>query len=119
MNESFDDQRFLDLMNIAGPANALELAMRLDEDLSRIAATLVDAAQNLDAPTLRAQSHVLLAISGTVGANQLYLLAERLNRLARGADTGPVTDLLADIRHLLDKLIQRVRVMRANLVGQP
>ena len=107
------------LLTLAGPANALELAMRLDEDLTGIATALTAATGQPDRPVLRAQSHVLLAIAGTVGANQLYLLADRLNRLARGVETGPVADVLADIRLLLDLLIQRVRSARAHLAVPP
>ena len=107
------------LLNLAGPVTGLELAMRLDEDLSGLATALTKAALGPDRHKLREQSHVLLAIAGTVGANQLFVLADRLNRQVRAQDATPVPDLLAEIGVLLDSLINRVRSARANLAAMP
>ena len=93
--------------------------MRLDEDLSRVATALTQAAVGPDRQTLREQSHVLLAISGTVGANGLFVLAERLNRLVRAPEAVVVTDLVAEIGVLLGQLIDRVRSARADFADQP
>lgn len=117
MNEHFDEDRFLALLAMAGPSNAHELTMRLDDDLSGIADALTAAHVQDDSPTLRAHSHVLLAIAGTVGATQLYLMADRLNRLAQGIERGPVGDVLAEITVLLALLIDRVRQVRKTLAN--
>jgi two-component system, OmpR family, aerobic respiration control sensor histidine kinase ArcB len=119
VTESFDEQRFVALLDLAGPATALELAMRLDEDLTGVASALRAAGVLQDRPAIRAQSHVLLAIAGTVGANKLFELSERLNGLARGSDGTFISDLLAEIMLLLDQLIQRVRSARSVLMSQP
>lgn len=119
LTEDFDEHRFMALLDLAGPATAHELASRLDEDLTLVANTLRAAEFSADRQILRAQSHVLLAIAGTVGANRLYQLSERLNRLARGHEGGPFGELLAEIRDLLDRLIARIRRARAQLTAKP
>jgi len=119
VTESFDEQRFMALLNLAGPQTGLELVMRLDEDLSRVAAALTAAASGPDRQSLREQSHVLLAIAGTVGADGLYVLAERLNRLVRAPEALVASDILAEIGLLLDQLINRVRSARADLAALP
>ncbi len=119
MTESFDEPRFLALLNLAGPEMGHELLLRLDEDLSRVAAALVKATAGPDHPALREQSHVLLAISGTVGADGLYVLAERLNRLVRALEPAPVSGVLAEIAVLLDQLIARVRSAQKDHAAQP
>ncbi len=117
MTEIFDEQRFAALLDLAGPAHALDLAMRLDEDLSRVSQALTVAAVDLDRPKLRETSHVLLAIAGTVGANRLCDLATRLNARVRGDEGGAFSDLLPEIALWLDDLITRVRRARAALTA--
>ena len=104
-------------MDLAGSAHALELAMRLEEDLTGVAAALTKAARLLDLPKLRLHSHVLLAIAGTVGANRLCDLASDLNAQVRAPEVGSLSDLLAEIALLLDHLIDRVRIARADLAA--
>jgi len=115
VTEIFDEQRFTALLDLAGSANAGELVLRLDEDLTRVAAALITASPSLDLHKLREHSHVLLAIAGTVGANRLFELASNLNARVRAADVGALSDLLTEIAVLLDHLIQRVRTARTAL----
>ena len=119
LTEEFDEHRFSALLDLAGPVTARELATRLVEDLTLVADALSKAELSADRPLLRAQSHVLLAIAGTVGANRLYHLSERLNGLARASEGGPMAELLSEIRALLDRLIERVRSARAQLAAEP
>ncbi len=116
MSEGFDEQRFASLLAMAGPSCALELTQRLDEDLSRISQALATAEMAADLPALHAQSHVLLAIAGSVGAEKLHLLSRRLNDKMRAADGSRVSELLADIVVDLGALIQRVRLARKTLM---
>ncbi len=115
--QEFDEARFLALLDLAGPATAHELAARLDEDLTQVAETMIQAELAGDRPQLLAQSHVLLAIAGTIGANRLYLLSERLNAQVRTPASGPQAELLGEIHVLLGRLITRIRLARSQLAG--
>lgn len=115
VTEEFDELRFMELLSLAGPAMARELAMRLDEDLTLVAQALILAERSADRQQLRSQSHILLAIAGTVGANQLCQMSGRLNGVVRAPEGGPFADLLAEIRVLLDRLIARIRLARSQL----
>lgn len=116
--EEFDERRFRALLDLAGPSTALELTSRLDEDLCHVATALTESEKPMDQHVLRAQSHVLLAIAGTIGANRLYHLSERLNGLAKAPDAGPVADILCEIRALLERLILYIRLTHARLAGE-
>ena len=118
VTEEFDELRFMELLSLAGPATARELAMRLDEDLTLVAQALIQAELTADRHQLRAQSHILLAIAGTVGANLLCQMSGRLNGVVRAPEGGPFADLLAEIRVLLDRLIARVRLVRRQLAAE-
>ena len=114
-SEGFDEHRFASLLNMAGPSTALELTQRLEEDLSRISHVLTTAELAADHPTLRAQSHILLAIAGSVGADRLHVLSRRLNDLVSAAEGSRISDLLADIVVELGTLIQKVRLAQTTL----
>lgn len=70
------------LAEIAGPAAAEELFLRLGEDLERVRAGLARATKDGDANAIRQHSHVLIALAGTAGATVLHDDAVRLNGLA-------------------------------------
>ena len=118
LKESFDEDRFAALMELAGPQVALELAERLDDDLTSVAQALDKAGKNGDHRTLRSQSHVLLAIAGTVGATRLHELSHSLNLIIRACETTNVRALLIEIRVCLEDVITRVRLVRSGLVSQ-
>jgi len=114
VTDCFNDQRLVALLALAGPDNALELATRLDEDLSSIAATLTHAD---DPPVVRAQSHVLLAITGSIGADRLCDLARTLNAAAKADGVAQGSDLMTEILMLLNQLIAHIRTLRSGLVA--
>ncbi|NUB44245.1 hypothetical protein GEU84_007615 [Fertoebacter nigrum] len=125
-----DLARFERLMQMVGPDMGPELLARLEDDLAAVAAGLRRAMQDRDQPDwgqpdwggqpdwaeLRGQTHVLIALAGTVGALRLQHLAEALNREAHersGQDVAQATRMLAA---LLDELLQHVRDCRAGNV---
>lgn len=116
--EEFDEVRFRALLDLAGPSTARELTLRLDKDLTGVASALSGAANGADAQVLRAQSHILLAIAGTIGANRLYALSLHLNHIARAAEFGLVAEVLREIMVLLHRLIDLVRATHRRLVSQ-
>ena len=110
----FDEGRFAALLDMAGVKVAVELAQLLDEDLSRIDLALTPAIGNPF--VLHAQSHILLSIAGTIGANQVYDLAQRMTELVRGGEgAGELAHTLAEIRLALQAVILRVRSTRSDL----
>ena len=117
--EDFDEGRFNALLELAGPSTARTLATRLDEDLTLISRSLTQPAVLADRQLLRAQSHMLLGIAGTIGANRLYQLTAHLNSLPQAHDSGLIADLLGEIHALLDRLILRIRSTRAHMSAKP
>ncbi len=81
----------LRLAKIAGPAAAAELFARLQEDLATAQDGLARAVTLRDLQGLRAHSHVLVALAGTVGADALHRDAIRLNGLATDHTLGDDT----------------------------
>jgi len=80
MNEAL----FNRLMEVSGRDGALELLSRLIADLARIERGLVTALSKPDFDTICADTHVLIAISGALGAERLQKQAEALNQAAHG-----------------------------------
>lgn len=75
-----------ELMAAAGPDESDLLLVRLKEDLTKVSEALAAALDPLDLSAIRGQTHVLLSLSGAVGALPTQEAARRLNRLARTND---------------------------------
>lgn len=118
-SKELDRQRLLDLFDMAGPEQAEELAFRLQDDLGTVAEALQQALGSADRQVLRAQSHVLLGISGTVGADGLRGLAGQLNALAHAPGPMNLAALIDEIRRRLARLIDEVRETRAEWIARP
>ncbi|MFN0116534.1 MAG: response regulator [Paracoccaceae bacterium] len=112
-----DRAQFDHLIEIAGPDGARELLDRLVTDLGRCTANLARALAAGDRTAMRAETHVLIALAGAVGAKRLQKTAEELNVSAHRRedparpDTGQVC--LAQIA----TLVSFVRDERARLAG--
>lgn len=118
-DEDFDERRFVALFRMAGPEGARELADRLDKDLTMISQALSSVQLRPDHQVLSAQRHMLMAIAGTIGANQLYRLSERLNGISRAPEGAELAEFLVEIQRLLTFLIHRVRSLPSDLVARP
>ena len=103
-----DRKRFDALLAVAGPEGARELLQRLHEDLGAVRATLDAAVATGDIPEIRAQTHILIALSGAVGAERLHQLAEVLNIAAKRRRSGDLGALYAPCRADLGALIDLV-----------
>ncbi len=102
-----DRATFDALLALAGPQVAPDLLRQLAEDLATVAVGLPPALTADDRPAVRAFSHVLMALAGSIGANALYQAAARLNCAAHGS--GPLDPSgaeviagLAGVRHFID-----------------
>ncbi|WP_205749005.1 response regulator [Frigidibacter oleivorans] len=101
--------RFDHLMEIAGPDGAVELLDRLQIDLRRTERGLVAALADFDRPAIRAETHVLIALAGAVGAERLQAMAESVNAAAHRRDDTGMRGTGAEMCRQLDRLIHFVQ----------
>lgn len=111
--DGLDPARLQHLLDLAGAAVATELLDRLTEDLSGVATALAAAVPLRDTVQIRAQSHVLISLSGAVGATRLQHLAEDLNAAAHAADPEAIDRLSAQVARLLARLREDVARARS------
>ena len=104
------------LESATGPGAIAELVESFRQDASGRLVHMAEALQAADYPGLGRLAHDLKANSGTVGAAQLFSLAEWLEHAAReGAHPdipevlGKVTALLPEVLAALDERVQRHR----------
>lgn len=109
----FDPSRLAGLLQITGPDLAPELLARLTEDLSTTQSTLLAAAPNADWKRMREASHVLISLSGSVGAFSLQAMSEALNAVAHTQDRETLAALMPPLDAELTALIRFVRATRA------
>jgi hypothetical protein len=99
-----DGAALREIMALAGPDMAIRILEQMRTDLAGVAAALLPAISSCNWPTIRAQTHVLVALAGTIGAKRLHQLAIDANTAAhdqasaRLADVAPL--LLADLAAL-------------------
>lgn len=109
----FDRKSFDHLIEIAGPDSARELLERLATDLAKTERGLIAGLAEADSAAVRAETHVLIALAGAVGAARLQALAQALNSAAhRGGRPDPAS-LGQDTLAHLDRLIHFVARERA------
>lgn len=77
------------LLALCGPETGRELLVRIVKDLTALAESLRVGAEAADPEVIRAQSHVLIAIAGTIGAGGVQLLAQGLNDRAQPGREAP------------------------------
>lgn len=70
------------LIRLAGPGVARELLAQLGSDLDVVEQALSAALATQDSLAIRHQTHVLIALAGSVGAESLLQLAKTLNQMA-------------------------------------
>lgn len=110
-----DHDRFAALLAVAGSEGAPELLQRLQEDLGAVLAALDRGVAAADIAEIRSQTHILIALSGAVGAERLYRLAEVLNIAAKRRRMDDLAALYAPCRADLQGLIATVAAQGAQL----
>ncbi|MEX3014659.1 response regulator [Gymnodinialimonas hymeniacidonis] len=113
-----DNDRMDRLLKAAGPDESAELLARLEEDLGVTLATMTEAFAAQDANELRAQTHILIAISGAVGADRLCHNAEALNIAAKRKSFDRFEALFHPIKADLNALIAEVVRLRTEHPAQ-
>lgn len=114
----FEPARLDRLLQLAGPEAGQELLARLGEDLRETRQTACQAVPGPDWPAMRGASHVLISLSGSVGALSLQDLAERLNLAANSQDRTGMQALIGQTLAELDALIVIVDTLSADRRGR-
>lgn len=109
----FDRKSFDHLIEIAGPESARELLERLATDLAKTEHGLIAGLAEADSAAIRAETHVLIALAGAVGAARLQALAQALNTAAHRGGLPELAGLGQDTLAHLDRLIHFVAQERA------
>lgn len=109
----FDPTRLSHLLDITGPELGPELLARLSEDLTATRALLDTGAATADWMRLREGSHVLISLSGSVGALSLQAMSESLNGIAHRQDQDALEALMPPLSGELDALIRLIRATKA------
>ena len=99
--------QFDQLLAMAGPKLAKTLVAQLQADLSLAQQTLRAAVDPVDWAEIRVQSHVVMGLAGTVGAQDLYLLARQLNDVAQlpAQDAQMATALASSTGQAIDAVV--------------
>lgn len=104
------------LLALAGP-DAGRLMEQLSSDLAAVERDLRLALAEADGAALRAATHVLISLAGTVGATELTAAARALNIAAHGADwpaaAKGIPPVLAGLAGLRAAIAERVTGARA------
>lgn len=82
----FDLAGFQRLLEKAGPATATDLLARLQSDLTAVSQALDAAFATRDWASLGRQSHILIGLTGILGAGRLLECAQTLNAATHAKD---------------------------------
>lgn len=107
-NDSLDRNRFESILQAAGPSGREELLDHLLQDLRSVQEALQQAVLENDAATTRAQSHILISLTGAIGADRLQNMAEALNAAAHKNRLTETRALVQSCDDALEALIGQV-----------
>ncbi|NEX47065.1 hypothetical protein [Pseudotabrizicola algicola] len=106
------------LLAMAGPEVAPELVAQMATDLHMVATGLTRGLAALDWAEIRGQTHVLVALAGSAGAQRLEQAAQALNMAAHETDAARARALAPGLLAGLDQLIGFVETARAGLAAK-
>lgn len=96
------------LLTLAGPTGASPLVDALLDDLKATQTHLTPAWNGPDFAALRTDSHVLIALAGTIGDTYLHELAQHLNAAAHTENLIDLMDMKPKIMAGLTDLIAQL-----------
>ena len=106
-----DGKRLADILALAGPETGVLILDQMQADLGGVAAALAaalarpsDGTGARDWPAIRAQTHVLISVAGTIGADRLHAAAIDLNAAAHDRDEARTASLAGPLLSDLDAL---------------
>ncbi|WP_158263605.1 response regulator [Aliiruegeria haliotis] len=98
-----------DLLDMTGPDRRQELLEGLLADLGDVAAGLARTETSGDPQDAREHSHVLISLSGAVGATTVLVRARQLNALAHEGNRAAMLTLTRQLRSDVDGLLGHIR----------
>ncbi len=104
----FRRETFDRLLEVAGPEAGNELLTRLSADLRKVERELFAGLAEGNLDSIRAETHVLIAVAGAVGAEKLSKLAQTLNAIAHRREREELSGLGEQCLAQLDRLIHFV-----------
>ncbi len=105
---AINGNRFEAILQAAEPEGRVEFLTHLLADLKSIASNLRLAMAVEDNETVRAQTHILISLSGAIGAERMQAIAESLNATAHRKRIGDAGHLANTCQEALALLIDKV-----------
>ncbi len=104
ISKAVDAAQFGRLLAMAGPRTTHALLTQLQTDFSCAKHALLTAQHVMDWPQIRAQSHVIMGLAGTIGAGPMHKLALQLNDSAHDpmADPKIAAMMISEIAQSID-----------------
>lgn len=96
------------LLDLTDKDTRAELLRRIISDLRGVKARIAQDAKTLNYSAIRAQTHILIALAGAIGATPLQLSSKKLNQLASKGEKDMVSQEAAYCLNLLNQVISIV-----------
>lgn len=101
-----DPRIYGDLAEAIGPEALPDLLRKMAEDIISVRARLETGLARNDSASLRAATHVLIAVAGSIGATKLQYGAQCLNSAAHSHQTGDIDSLGPAIMAEIDAVLR-------------
>jgi len=105
-----DNAALRDILAIAGTETTLRILRQVGIDFATVEARIAPALAARDWTAIRAETHVLMSVAGTIGATRLQTLAQDTNHAAHAR-------AIPQIEALTDPLLQELARMIATLAS--
>lgn len=103
---SVDNDQFQDLCSVFEGQRRQELLHQISADIGTACGQIEGAQKSSDNDGIRSASHVLISVSGTIGATRLQSLAQCLNSAGHASDTREIDriapELIAEAARVLE-----------------
>lgn len=111
-----DNAALRDILAIAGPETTLRILRQVGIDFATVERRITPALAARDWTSIRAETHVLMSVAGTIGATALQSLAQNTNHAAHARDATQIDGLTPD---LLQELARMIALLDTHLPPPP
>ena len=105
-DSSIDEDLFRELCSVFDQPRREELLNKISRDIGAACVQIQGARKTSDSKIIRSASHVLISVSGTIGATRLQTLAQCLNFAGHAADNHEIDriapELIAEATRVLE-----------------